>query len=189
MDWLRGLAVILMVVDHAAALLMPYLGQQSAGWATLWLVRHTLTRAALPLFLGVAGYLWASRLPRPGRLAAVLAAAVVCDGLGTILGFPWPDVLWLYCLGAAGASVVVRWPVQIAAAALVAWATFPLPGLNYHPGQVVGLLALGVLAARVYPEPLTADRSSWLCVVGRRPLTWYVVHLAVLALCHVAQSL
>jgi hypothetical protein len=170
LDKLRGLAIVLMVVDHVAV-----------QTGSPWFVRTLVTRPALPLFLLVAGMLWRPGLRRRHlQLAAAAGSATV---LGAQLGMVAPDVLVVIGIGLAAMPLAVRWPVVTLALAAIQPTTWPL-WQGYEPGTVLVLLYLGhALATRTPLELRWADRLPWwTAVVGRFPLTVYVGHLAVLAL-------
>lgn len=176
LDQLRGLAIALMVVDHACEL---------AGGP--WWVRHTVTRLSLPLFMACAGWLVASRgPPRPRRVLEVFGLGLVI-GVGSALFATWRspvDVLLLLAPALALSGYVRRFPWWCAALGLCQALYLPIPIPNYQPGLVVCWLALGVLVAQsrsVELEVAGACLPRWLGALGRRPLAWYAAHLVVLA--------
>lgn len=166
LDALRGLAVVLMLVDHVLLLVDP------VSPARL------ITRAAMPLFFLIAGHLasW-----RPVRL-------VLCAAWGLVLPLllPWldaPNVLTLYAAGVPLVLVLERIG-KPAVAVLVAialtigangWAAYRG---GYDPASVLALLALG----RLMPLREWVDGGEWpkwLQPVGQRPLVVYVGHLLI----------
>lgn len=174
---MRGVAVVTMVVDHVCAC-----------FGTGQLVRLTVGRLALPLFMLCSGWLLARRPPTARRLyelaAAAVAATVVVNVGGLSIG--QPDVLWLILVGLLLAPAIRRWPVASACVGLVQASAWPMHSpiwTGYEPGLVVALLALGVLWGRYYG---LRDLERWpapaaLQLVGRYPLSIYVAHLAALA--------
>jgi uncharacterized membrane protein len=172
-DRARGLAVLLMIGDHFAAV------ADVAVW-----YRLTVSRLALPIFLVIAGYLACGRTPRRRRLgqilAAGIAAGVVCSQLPALS--PIDILVWIAAVFACW-GLVHRYPATVAALGAVQAYTFVgvIPG--YQPGLVACLMAVGVLLARGGPtEPAVLLRATErlpavLAVVGRYPLAWYLGHL------------
>jgi len=181
-DRIRGLAIILMMVDHVLVACST-LGVTNDG---LMLTRLSLTRLALPLFLLVSGALWVEQLPRPRRLGSVIAAAVALN-VGMAVYWPefsTPEVLVVWSLAAVAAPIIVRHPLAMITLGYIQWQHWQVAWDGYQPGIVVLFLAVGALASRagltpgmgaygrLLPAPLGA--------LGRKPLTWYVGHLTAL---------
>lgn len=182
LDVTRGIAIMLMVLDHGLVVA----GQDHSP------IRMTMTRAALPVFMVLAGALIGAHL-RGRRLLRVAIA-----GLALPLVVPWidnPNILVLYVLGA-----VIVWAARGTGrdprtgalwVALVAVVTLSANGWGDQPGgypwaPVVALMLTGALAGRWRLAAATAclDRR-WLRPVqwiGRYPLTVYVGHLLILQL-------
>jgi uncharacterized membrane protein len=167
LDWLRGLAVALMVVDHVLVQLEPRS-----------VLRETVTRLSLPLFCVVAGSL-AQRRPRWGRLASVGMAGVGATALGAPIGIGQPDVLLVIVAAMLALSLLWRCPVAALCVGAVQPFTWPFPGNGYQVGTVLVMLVAGRLAGA---ETVAgwARRCRPLEWAGRHPLALYVGHLAVL---------
>lgn len=178
LDRVRGAAVVLMIVDHVLALVC-----ELTTWPTNagpWFARMTITRAALPLFMLLAGALLADRRPSGKRLGQVVAAAVCAQ----LLVLRLPFMATVNILPVIGWALWVwprvrGWGVWGVAGCMVFVATLPWP-LGYHPGHVLGLMLLGTLLGRAPLERLGGCLQPWAAVVGRRPLAWYLGHLAAL---------
>lgn len=176
LDRLRGLGVVLMVVDHVLVVFGP-------SWAP-W-VRLTATRASLPLFCLVAGSFVAGRAPRWERLALASGAGMVASVIGAPIGIGQPDILLLLVPALVAAHYATRsddsgvWLVVLVVAILQP-VTWPIPWPGYQPGVVAALVLVGAMVSRC-----DLDVSGWRLpaifeLAGRWPLALYVGHLAVL---------
>jgi len=169
LDRVRGLAVLLMVFDHLLVV--------TAG---PFIFRETITRAAMPLFFLLGGFLvrrlsW--RLAGIGLLGllAPLWAPAWIDRPNVLLWFALcaPVVLFLRRRGAgwllAGAAVCLTFAAN-------GYGVLPA---SYAPAGLLGLMLIGALA------PLSwfawGDRlPAWVGAVGRFPVSVYVGHLLLL---------
>lgn len=172
LDRLRGLAIALMLLDHVLAVT----GIHGP-------LRLTVTRLALPFFMMCAGSLWRPLTARNGaRLgAAALAELALCE----YLRFSMPGILATFLglmLALRARPSLANRPGLLVLAGLLQAAYLPLDGswTGYQPGWVLAWWALGRLAIEEL-RPIGSAAPAWLAVAGRRPLTWYVGHLAVLA--------
>lgn len=183
LDAVRGAAVLLMVLDHVL-----HVGVTFHGWpASLYLLRLSVTRLALPAFMIVAGYLWAYRGVSVRRVRDLIAAAAISAVLCWLISIPLPEVLLCYLLGLALSPMILRRPLLFIVGGFL-WAfnfSDRLPVWAYQPAYVVAWASLGVLLCQAtgwYVEE--APRRPWanpLIALGQRPLALYVFHLAVLA--------
>jgi hypothetical protein len=139
LDFLRGVAVLVMVLDHFLLVRWPASDARE------------LTRVAMPLFMLVSGHLarWSGRsvLEWACRQAwRVLPFLLVSTVAGVLVpNFPLPDVLWSYILALPLCVVfftrsfgVMPWLVLLAT-----WAAVPWPLGGYSPLVVFGWLAVG----------------------------------------------
>lgn len=175
LDYLRGLAVLLMLADHVVAV---------AEVPALEVVR-LITRAALPGFALVVGSL-SSRKLSPRRQIEWGGAAVVVTATMLALGLGLGGLLLVWL--ALGRYVARVWsPAAQAGALILALVVgangfpWPVPG-DYSPPFVVGLVLVG---AYLGPSVLgqAGDRlPSWLGWFGRHALELYVGHLVFLLL-------
>ena len=165
-DRLRGLAIVLMILDHTLVLVDP--GS---------FIRFSLTRLALPLFALIAGHLSAGPLA-PVRFLQLGAAAV----LATVLGFGWigqPDILtlFLFCY-----AVRPFWSLPLLVAAVLQPSVLAFDWTGYSPGLVLALMIIG--REVVFRSQLVRWGSglpAFLGFLGKWPLSWYCGHLAFLA--------
>jgi hypothetical protein len=174
LDALRGLAILLMVVDHVALF---------AGAPVL---RETVGRVAMPLFFVLGGHLAVRFAWR--RQLSITAVGIVLQVLA-----PWSGagpLLLTFVLGAYIVSGVRRWPVVLAV--FVGWgltlgangvAELDFDGLGYNMSCLLGLMALGALLPRdvlTVLGKLPSRVLSVLALAGRRPLTLYAGHVLLL---------
>lgn len=174
LDRVRGLACLLMLADHAAA---------SAGIGSGPL-RETVTRLAMPLFFLLAGHL--------ARRPSWRHAELVAWGLVIPTVVPWVDapnvLLWLGVL--LPVVAVARRHSNLHLLLVVCLAALANPGslgglgapmgTGYPPAALLALILLGALAPR---SAFAWGRRLpvWVGVLGAVPLSFYVVHLVVLA--------
>lgn len=174
-DYLRGVACLLMLLDHVLLLLAP----ESV-------VRLTVTRFSLPLFMLCAAAVW-----RPGarpRLLWLGLALPVEAFLLAVIGMPQPGILFLFfwlqvaLLGWPGLALR---PYLWIVVGLVQTLYLPVGWYTYEPGLVAAWFFLGRL---VIADPtFAADRAArpagaaWVRWLGARPLEFYVAHLFLLA--------
>ena len=172
LDLLRGAAVGLMVLDHALLVIGgPHV------------VRLTITRLALPLFMIVAGYLLGQRggqRPSSRRVLAVGACGVATTTMFHLMGLPTPDVLLTFVAVLMVYPLLSRWPLQLATLGLLQAVNIPIPWTGYQPGYLLLWVGLGVLTFRAGIALPTLRLPSWVAAVGRQPLRWYVGNLAAL---------
>lgn len=175
LDRLRGLAVVLMVLDHLLLV----------GGLAGHPLRETLTRAAMPLFAVLAGHLcrrysW--------RWAGVFLVGAFLPG-----AVPWidaPNILCWLSLGAALVALGRRYPVVYPLVMVLALTLFAngygaTPG-SFQPLAVWALMVVGALLHRPWLETLGRCVPDQLRPFGRYPLTLYVGHLLALQLWVVA---
>lgn len=166
LDRLRGLAIVLMVLDHALVAVAP-----------ASVLRLTATRLSAPLFMLCLAVLWKPGLNRR-RLGFMLAAVFVEYSTFPIIGIPTPGIMVGIVLVTLAAE---RWPLArhgwaCTVAGLVAWVYW-----GFSPGVVLMWWGVGRLAAWQEVRPYGERLPAWLARLGRHPLGWYVGHLSVLA--------
>lgn len=167
-DQARGLAVLLMILDHVLAVAAP--GH---------LLRFTVTRLSLPLFIACV-------VAVPHRTRSGLSLRLLC-GMGLelvlnpIIGLAIPGPVFL--LGMLGLAVGPWLASPIPAAlGLIQALYLPLPDVwtGYQPGLVLVWAFIGLYAADEL-EQWAPRFPGWLATIGRRPLAWYTAHLVLLA--------
>ncbi len=183
LDALRGLALVLMFLDHALVVLIAADGPH---WLTY--IRGSITRLSLPLFMVTSGFLMNQhRGFSKRRRIQVLVAALWINFLIFVfpVGFGNPDILALWLFVALFWKLIVKYPVETLTLGMIqnVSATLHLPSHNYQPGYVAAWLALGVIIARLPQEPGFLKHAGrlprWVKSIGRNPLAWYVGHLTL----------
>lgn len=192
LDRVRGLAVVLMVVDHLAVFLVHEWGNPAPYGGLAQLIRYTLTRASLVLFMLVAGWLIEERGARPRRIAEVLIGGAAVTAFGAWLDLPIgrPDVLLLIGVALFFWRQIRRHPVTAIALGVVQLTAWPVSWSGYQPGAVLALLAAGVVwNCWELDEIEWTDRlPSWLAWPGRHALALYVAHIGALGLVEVVRG-
>jgi len=186
-DAARGLAILLMVLDHLLVVLVD-VGVLAGGVGSpSYLVRMTVTRASLPLFMLCTGGLLSVRRLSWLRFGDVSAAALVVNGLliAYPIGIHPPEVLAVWCLVMVAWPWIGRYPALCACVGIVQVYVWPIGWQGYQPGVLLVLVSVGVLAGPGALEWATR-LPMWLGVVGRKPLVWYCGHLVALAALHAA---
>jgi len=183
-DVLRGLAVVLMVIDHVVAV-------SNFGPVGELFGRYTATRAALPLFCLCSGLLFGfrNRVPSRRRYVAYALVGLLGSAVFSVVGLGAPDPVFALFLVLIFLEKIGRWPVLFAVVGVVQSYTWKVGDwwAGYQPGVYVAFIALGVLASReAWSGGLekAADmplRPFW-AWCGRNVLLLYVAHL-ILLLC------
>lgn len=184
-DAVRGLAVLLMMVDHLAVFELFVLGVD--GWQrdALWVLRLTLTRLSLPAFCLVAGSLLVERDTRPARILQVAAVGgwMTLGHLMVPIGIGLPDVLLVWAIVLSLIPAVRRWPLAAALLAVSQVCWWPIHWDGYQPGLLVLFVSLAFLAPRRVATAIANAGERLPAVfasVGRRPLLAYSAHIVAL---------
>lgn len=169
LDALRGVAMLLMLLDHLALVV-----------GGLDEVRLTLGRLAMPLFFVLAGHL--ARDPR-WRHLGIAAVGVVLP-----LVVPWidaPNVLVIWAVGVVILWAGRRWSVPAWVVVVVALGC-AANGWTSTDGHYdfLALWALMALGSILPTSALMfcARAPRWVATLGRFPISFYVGHLLVLHL-------
>lgn len=177
-DKLRGLAILLMILDHVLSIIDPEN-----------LARYTLTRAALPIFMLIAGYLLANRNASIKRYLQLVAAAFASLTIVQYIpGMAKVDVLFVIALALALWPIAQHYPIIALCVGTVQAQTLGLWD-GYQPGHLLALMCAGALLkhTRAHNDELVAKRIAdaiphAFAQVGRWPLLVYLGHLLLIAL-------
>jgi uncharacterized membrane protein YcfT len=184
LDALRGLAIVLMIVDHVLVAQMYVNGWSSAAEWT----RLTVTRLSMPLFMIVSGYFMTRSRPfTVRRLVQIGIAAIYINVLMETVkvGFDPPEILAVWLMVMILAPLMVRFPIELAMLGILQTLYQPIGWPGYEPGNVVAFLCLGILFRERQNTLLRSVGTrlpSWMSAIGRHPLAWYLGHLTVIIL-------
>lgn len=166
-DALRGLAIILMALDHLLHVYDP--GSPL----------RAVTRFAMPLFMVVAGYLGTGYCTR--RYLEVVIAGALSWPIAQALGMPLVHILFVFALVYPLLRLPIGGLLIVGSIGLLQAHNWPLPLGGYQPGYVLSFLVMGRLAAvSGYCLPSPRFRFLTFELFGRYPLEIYVVHLALI---------
>lgn len=174
-DSLRGLAILLMLLDHALSLVSDLNGTYHP---VALLVRLTLTRLAMPMFMLVAGYCFKGNL-NLRRFGELVVAACLANVAFWRLGWHTPDIVALFVIVALLSAWIHRYPVAFFVVGIIQAMFWRYDSNVYQIGAIVCCVSFGVLLRRLDWQPTWVP--SGFERVGRYPLTWYVGHLLVFA--------
>lgn len=172
-DKARGLAILLMIVDHVCIV-------ANHGY---WL-RHTITRLAMPLFFVISGHLVKRISWRTFAIGIVgLAIPQLVYFSGNI------NVLTWYSVGAIVVYFARKYPPALYG---VTWITLTISANFYFSGQwsgptsywspaLIALMTLGATVPRDIFHQIPFWRlPEWVSKIGKYPLSIYVGHLLIL---------
>lgn len=184
-DAIRGLAIVLMVLDHSLFAI------ESIGVTNALIEnsRLTITRFAMPLFMIASGLIWALYGLKVKRWIQVFVVAIL---LNLFLRVFWsdfnnPEILFVWAILAIGWRLIVRFPISVIIIGYIQFIFWPIPWSGFQPGELAIFLGVGVLAARTALDQLWKyikfeKLLSALAFIGHYPLSIYCGHLISLSL-------
>lgn len=185
LDAMRGLAIVLMIIDHALSAL------ESTGVSNSLVEysRLTVTRFSMPLFMIASGAVWGRYGLRFTRWAQVGIWAVLINAMTRLLwpDFNFPEILLIWSALAICWRLVVRFPIIIMILGYTQTTYWQISWQGFQPGELAIFLGVGVLLARAPLDALWRERRTSklvapLSFIGRYPLMIYGGHIALLAL-------
>ncbi len=179
LDRLRGLAVVLMVLDHVIVVGTDHFGIDAMP------VRMTVTRLAMPLFAVVASMVWHGR-PSRSTVGWLSLCVVVEWSVNDLVGVANPGpvtVLVLVMFAVTQLPMLMRWPAVTFVAGMISALYWPGPWPGYDPGLILAYWCLPHLgpAVRREADAIGGGLPGFVGAIGRRAPLWYVGHLLVLA--------
>lgn len=172
-DGARGLSIVAMIVSHVGLVT-----GVTPGWFHLYVMRPVA-----PMFLLLLGMLW-----RPGfrrRHVQFIAAAIVAQAMAIYIGFALPNIFVVMGLVLLLMPLAVRWPVATLVLCILQVQFWPHP--EWWTGYPLGFaLAFALIGSKLPADGLVEAYGRLgsrlgLEGVGRRPMTWYLGHLALLS--------
>lgn len=173
LDRWRGLAVLLMVLDHAAAFIP---GPVALGW------RLSGGRVALPIFCILLGLFLNARSNTPLRGFYLVAGGLLLSSASAYTHSPLPRLDILVNLGACilARRWIIRYPIVVLVVGMVEGYTFGPVYSGYSFGHVAALVAVGTILSQ--PSESRTLRGlnasgmaypSFVGYLGRHALTAY----------------
>lgn len=164
-DVLRGVAIILMVIDHVAFVYFPSWWSRIPG------------RFAMPLFFMISGSLGPGR--DPSRLFMIICLAVALMPFENYIGFKLPGVLSWWLLSYGLMILFDGYELQAVILALISTQLIYMPG-QVHFGLMFAFMILGKVWRRILVNGDLKEKR--LEFIGRWPMTIYAGHVVALAI-------
>jgi uncharacterized membrane protein len=159
-DWLRGVVMVVMALDHARAFVGTSVDLATATPALFF--TRWITHFCAPVFVllaGTAAYLHGRRLASPGALARWLATRGVWL---VVLEVTVVRAAWIFYLGPDVLVLQVIWAIGMSMLGLAALVWLPLPR--------IAVVALAVMAGHDLLDGVGAD------AVGVPRWLWLILH-------------
>ena len=184
LDAMRGLAIVIMIIDHVLSLL------ESVGIQNILVEnsRLTITRFSMPLFMIASGIVWVRYGLKVKRWSQVFFLALILNAMMRLLwpDFNFPEILLVWSVLAIFWRVIVRYPIITMIVGYTQTTFWQIPWQGFQPGELLIFLSVGALIGKVPLENLWRERRPTkllepLALVGRYPLAIYGGHLFLLA--------
>ena len=184
LDAMRGLAIVIMIIDHVFSLL------ESVGIQNIVLEnsRLTVTRFSMPLFMIASGIVWVRYGLKVKRWSQVFFLALILNAMMRLLwpDFNFPEILLVWSVLAIFWRVIVRYPIITMIVGYTQTTFWQIPWQGFQPGELLIFLSVGALIGKIPLENLWRERRTAkllepLALVGRYPLAIYGGHLFLLA--------
>lgn len=184
LDAMRGLAIVIMIIDHVLSLL------ESVGIQNILVEnsRLTITRFSMPLFMIASGIVWVRYGLKVKRWSQVFFLALILNAMMRLLwpDFNFPEILLVWSVLAIFWRVIVRYPIITMIVGYTQTTFWQIPWQGFQPGELLIFLSVGALIGKIPLENLWRERRTAkllepLALVGRYPLAIYGGHLFLLA--------
>lgn len=184
LDAMRGLAIVIMIIDHVFSLL------ESVGIQNIVLEnsRLTVTRFSMPLFMIASGIVWYRYGLKVKRWSQVFFLALVLNAMMRLLwpDFNFPEILLLWSVLAIFWRVIVRYPIITMIVGYTQTTFWQISWQAFQPGELLIFLSAGVFLGKISLDSLWRERRTSklikpLAFIGRYPLRIYGGHLFLLA--------
>ena len=184
LDAMRGLAIVIMIIDHVLSLL------ESVGIQNILVEnsRLTITRFSMPLFMLASGIVWVRYGLKVKRWSQVFFLALILNAMMRLLwpDFNFPEILLVWSVLAIFWRVIVRYPIITMIVGYTQTTFWQIPWQGFQPGELLIFLSVGALIGKIPLENLWRERRTAkllepLALVGRYPLAIYGGHLFLLA--------
>lgn len=185
LDAMRGLAIVIMIIDHLLAAL------ESLGVESNFVEysRLSATRFSMPLFMIASGIAWRLYGLRFARWAQVVIWALLINLLTRLLwpDFNFPEILAIWAALAIAWKLFRRFPIIAIIIGYTQATYWQIKWQGFQPGELAIFLGVGALLSKssldsLWREPRTSRFLKPLAVVGRYPLTIYGGHLIAITL-------
>lgn len=184
LDFFRGIAISLMIIDH----ILVFFASIKFANDFFEIIRETLTRYSMPLFMIISGFLLAKYGISIKRWLQVFITSIV---LNVIIYFYWtdfnfPEILLIWSLLTIFTKLIIKFPIFILISGLIQYQYFPVNYEAYQPGIILLFLSIGVISSnRILHGDLLDKVIKYnifrpLIFIGRYPLSIYFSHILIL---------
>jgi len=186
LDFFRGSAIILMIIDHTLVFFTSIKFYNSF----FDIIRETLTRYSMPLFMIISGLLLAKHGISIKRWLQVFLLSVF---LNIIIYFYWknfnfPEILLIWSFITIFSKILIKFPIFILISGLIQYQYFPINYQAYQPGIIVLFLSIGIISSnRILHGELLDNFVNLkifkpIVLIGKYPLSIYFIHIIFLIL-------
>jgi len=186
LDFFRGFAIFLMIIDH----ILVFFTSIKFYNSLFDIIRETLTRYSMPLFMIISGLLLAKHGISIKRWLQVFLVSII---LNTIIYFYWkefnfPEILLLWSFITIFTKILLKFPIFILISGFIQYQYFPINYQAYQPGIIVLFLSIGIISSNRILHGEILDKFVNLKIfkpillLGKYPLSIYFLHIIFLIL-------
>lgn len=184
LDFFRGIAISLMIIDH----IIVFFASINFTNNFFDILRETLTRYSMPLFMIISGFLLANHGLSIKRWLRVFLTSII---LNLLIFFYWkefnfPEILLIWSLITIFTKLLIKFPIFILISGLIQYQYFPINYPAYQPGIIMLFLSIGVISSsRILHGDLIDKVIKYnffrpVIFIGRYPLSIYFSHIFIL---------